>query len=218
MEFKEIWGVFAAIDKADLPIAKKGNMGLDYLSWAHALHLAISEFPELTFNCDKEKVYDDGTMMVYASVTISDHTREMWLPVMDNRNNAIVQANARQISDNKMRCLVKCLALFGLGLNVYAGEDLNYLDEATPEQNSKPKENAPKKKTLEEVQQDLDLVASGLKDLMPMHDSYEGLVSFWKENKKNLDKMKEERGELYEDVLSTFKERAEKLKGEEGNG
>ena len=113
---------------------------------------------------------------------------------------------------------MKCLALFGLGLNVYAGEDLNYLDEATPEQNSKPKENAPKKKTLEEVQQDLDLVASGLKDLMPMHDSYEGVVSFWKENKKNLDKMKEERGELYEDVLSTFKERAEKLKGEEGNG
>ena len=71
---------------------------------------------------------------------------------------------------------------------------------------------------MEEVQQDLDLVASGLKDLMPMHDSYDGLVSFWKENKKNLDRMKEERTELYEDVLSAFKERVEQLKGEDENG
>jgi len=48
----------------------------------------------------------------------------MWLPVMDNRNNPIKNPNSRQVSDTTMRCLVKCLALFGLGHYIYAGEDL----------------------------------------------------------------------------------------------
>jgi hypothetical protein len=141
MEFKEIWDTFSKIQKKDLPIEPKGNLKLDYLSWAKALHMAIDHFPDLTFDCNKEQIYEDGTMMVFASVTIGGHTREMWLPVMDNKNNSIVSPSSRQISDNKMRCLVKCFALFGLGLNVYAGEDLKYLDEG-----EEPKNKPAKKK------------------------------------------------------------------------
>lgn len=129
MEFQAIWDTFSKIQKKDLPIAPKGTLKLDYLSWAKALHMAIDHFPDLTFDCNKEQIYEDGTMMVFASVTIGGHTREMWLPVMDHKNNSIVSPSSRQISDNKMRCLVKCFALFGLGLNVYAGEDLKYLEE-----------------------------------------------------------------------------------------
>ena len=71
MEFKEIWDKFSQIKKEDLPLAKKGNMNLDYLSWAHALHLGIDSFPNLTFNCDKEKSYDDGSMTVsYTHLTL----------------------------------------------------------------------------------------------------------------------------------------------------
>ena len=66
--------------------------------------------------------------MVICCVHIIDGEREanrlMWLPVMDNRNQAIPNPNTRQISDSKMRCLVKALALFGLGLDVYAGSDI----------------------------------------------------------------------------------------------
>jgi len=43
---------------------------------------------------------------------------------MDNRNNAVMQPNSRAISDTKMRCLVKAIAMFGLGSYIYAGEDL----------------------------------------------------------------------------------------------
>jgi hypothetical protein len=49
---------------------------------------------------------------------------KMQLPVMDNRNNAIVNPDARKISDASMRCLAKCIATFGIGLYIYAGEDL----------------------------------------------------------------------------------------------
>tara|TARA_R100000781_G_scaffold97341_1_gene61171 strand:- start:324 stop:1172 length:849 start_codon:yes stop_codon:yes gene_type:complete len=139
MEFQAIWDTFSKIQKKDLPIAPKGTLKLDYLSWAKALHMAIDHFPDLTFDCNKEQIYEDGTMMVFASVTIGGHTREMWLPVMDHKNNSIVSPSSRQISDNKMRCLVKCFALFGLGLNVYAGEDLKYLEEGEEPKNKPAK-------------------------------------------------------------------------------
>ena len=48
----------------------------------------------------------------------------MWLPVMDNRNKAVVNPTSRDVSDARMRCLVKCIAMFGLGHYIYAGEDL----------------------------------------------------------------------------------------------
>jgi hypothetical protein len=49
---------------------------------------------------------------------------KMQLPVMDNRNNAISNPDSRKISDASMRCLAKCIACFGIGLYIYAGEDL----------------------------------------------------------------------------------------------
>ena len=48
----------------------------------------------------------------------------MWLPVMDNRNKSIVNPTTRDISDARMRCLVKAIAMHGLGIYIYAGEDL----------------------------------------------------------------------------------------------
>ena len=209
MEFKEIWDTFSQIKKEDLPIAKKGNMNLDYLSWAHALHLAIDSFPNLTFHCDKEKSYDDGSMMVFASVTIEENTREMWLPVMDNKNNAIANPSSRQVSDNKMRCLVKCLALFGLGLNVYAGEDLKYLDEETPA--PKPKKKAPAKEPKAKEPDDLKLVSDGIKDLMKMETTVDGLRSFWSNNNENIERMKAEDPDLYNELVEAFKAYKETL-------
>ena len=181
MEFKQIWDTFVTIPKDELPIEKKGNLGLDYLSWTHALHLAISSFPELTFNCDKEKVYDDGSMMVYASITIGEHVREMWLPVMDNKNNSIINPSSRQVSDNKMRCLVKCLSLFGLGLSVYAGEDLKYLDQESP---APKKKAAPKKKPKQTPAEDdtTDVVVQTLCSVLIAEQTVNGLVSTWAAN------------------------------------
>ena len=48
----------------------------------------------------------------------------MWLPVMGNRNEALVSPDSRAISDSRIRCLVKCIGLFGLGLYIYSGQDM----------------------------------------------------------------------------------------------
>ena len=62
--------------------------------------------------------------MVYCTVTIDGLSRQMWLPVMDFKNQAISNPDCVQVNKAKMRCLVKCLAMFGLGHYIYAGEDL----------------------------------------------------------------------------------------------
>lgn len=109
-------------------------------------------------------VYDPQTgYMVYTTVTIEGITHEMWLPVMDGANNAmkaepytysvkeykygkwtgnyvdktVSAATMMDINKTMMRCLVKNLAMFGLGLYIYAGEDLPITEE--DEKKAKPK-------------------------------------------------------------------------------
>ena len=81
-------------------------------------------------------MYPDGTREVRVSVTIEGLTHMMWLPVMNHTNNAISNPNARDVSDARMRCLVKAIALHGLGLYIYAGEDI---PQATQPQKPAPK-------------------------------------------------------------------------------
>ena len=84
--------------------------------------------PEVTFKSIWETLSahdcSEHIQKIKAGSTELSYLSWAWLPVMDNRNNAIVAPNARDISDAKMRCLVKTLALFGLGHYIYAGEDL----------------------------------------------------------------------------------------------
>lgn len=105
-------------------------------------------------------VFDPNTgYMVFTTVTIDDMTYEMWLPVMDGANKAmkhepytykvikwengkrngftdkeVESASMFDINKTIMRCLVKNLAMFGLGLYIYAGEDLPEPQQATDEQ------------------------------------------------------------------------------------
>lgn len=120
--------------------------GLTYLSWAWALAEVLKVCPDMTFDVKKfdglPYVYDEKTgYMVYTEVTVGGITREMWLPVMDGANKAMMQdaytykdrwgkekmvdaATMFDINKTIMRCLTKNLAMFGLGLYIYAGEDL----------------------------------------------------------------------------------------------
>ena len=122
--------------------------GLSYLSWPYAWAEVKKRFPDATYSVklfgenNLPYVYDENTgYMVFTNVTINNLTHDMWLPVMDNfnksmkyvkytyssnyRKNACVEA-ASMFDINKaiMRCLVKNLAMFGLGLYIYSGEDL----------------------------------------------------------------------------------------------
>ena len=66
----------------------------------------------------------DSGCFVKVSVTIEGITRTEVHAVMDNYNKAISEPTATQINNSIKRCLVKCFALFGLGLSIYRGEDL----------------------------------------------------------------------------------------------
>ena len=119
---------------------------LTYLSWAYAIAEFKKVHPDMTYEVKKFEnglpyAYDPNTgYMVYTSVTVDGQTHEMWLPVMDANNRAmksepyVVKTKYKDITVNPatmfdinktiMRCLVKNLAMFGLGLYIYAGEDL----------------------------------------------------------------------------------------------
>jgi hypothetical protein len=120
-----VWETLSPINVNDMT-EKKGN--LTYLSWASAVEILGNHFPDHDFDTTFDK-FDDGTVMVYSQLTIRDgeesYTRRIWLPVMDHRNNAIQNPDARKISDAMMRCLAKNISVStGLGLYIYKGQDL----------------------------------------------------------------------------------------------
>jgi len=117
---------------------KKSN--LTYLSWAWAWAEVKKACPDATYII-KETEYDEALgFMCHSTVTIQGETLEMWLPVMDGANKSMKKvaykystkygdktveaATTFDINKTLMRCLTKNLAMFGLGLYIYAGEDL----------------------------------------------------------------------------------------------
>lgn len=107
-------------------IEKKGN--LSYLSWAWAVDYLLQEDPTATWGFH-EPTYFGETVMVSCTVEAMGKSMYMHLPVMDNKNNAVKNPDSRKISDAMMRCLAKCIATFGIGLYVYAGEDVPHVEE-----------------------------------------------------------------------------------------
>lgn len=102
-------------------IEKKGN--LSYLSWTWAVDTLLQEDPAAHWEFHEPKAFGD-TLMVFCTVHAVGKSMTMHLPVMDNRNNAVKNPDARKVSDAMMRCLAKCIACFGIGLYIYAGEDV----------------------------------------------------------------------------------------------
>ena len=111
---------------------RKGS--LTYLSWTYAVDILLQHDPMATWEWG-DIVYFNETAMVSCSVTAFGKTMKMQLPVMDNRNQAIKNPDARKISDSQMRVLAKCIASFGIGLYIFAGSDLpsEAIDEEIPD-------------------------------------------------------------------------------------
>lgn len=102
-------------------IEKKNN--LSYLSWAWAVDTLLQQDPNATWEY-KEPVKFGETLMVFCSVTAFGKTMTAQLPVMDYRNKAIPNPDAFAVNTAMQRALAKAIALHGLGLYIYAGEDL----------------------------------------------------------------------------------------------
>jgi len=151
-EKKTAFEILNAVNVNDhTEVKDTGKVKLTYLSWAWAWAEVKKRFPTASYEIIKfdglPYVYDEKTgFMVYTKVTIEGVTHEMWLPVMDGNNRAMLDhpyevktkynsftvqaATMFDVNKTIMRCLTKNLAMFGLGLYIYAGEDLpEYPDE-----------------------------------------------------------------------------------------
>jgi hypothetical protein len=127
-------------------VEKKDN--LTYLSWAWAWSVTKKECPDASYKI-LETEYDEALgFMCHTNVTIEGQTLEMWLPVMDGKNKSMKKqaytyttkygdktveaATTFDINKTLMRCLVKNLAMFGLGIYIFAGEDLPESESSAP--------------------------------------------------------------------------------------
>lgn len=152
---KSVFETLSAINVND-KVEKKS--GLTYLSWAWAWGEVKKVYPDAVYKVLQDPVtlkpyiFDEALgYMVMTNVTIQGQTLEMWLPVMDGANKAmkheaysyatrygdksVEQASMFDINKTLMRCLVKNLAMFGLGIYIYAGEDL---PEGEAQEKAKP--------------------------------------------------------------------------------
>ena len=101
----------------------------NYLSWAYAVEELRKLKPDATWRVVKD---DNGYPytstpaghFVEVEVTVDDISLSQIHPVLDHRNQTIEQPNAFQINTSIQRCLAKAIALHGLGLYIFRGEDL----------------------------------------------------------------------------------------------
>jgi len=188
-------------------IEKKNN--LSYLSWAWAWDQALRIDPKADFHVETFQKADattvpymdvNGTAMVWVRVTLLEKSRTCMLPVMDHRNKPIPNPDAFQVNTAIMRCMTKCLALFGLGLYIYAGEDIPSEEPAKPD----PQKEA-----------NASLFADGMIEYVDVSTTLSGLKSYWKANLTQLDDLKINHPALYEKVRAVFQTKKAKFEAEE---
>jgi hypothetical protein len=102
-------------------IEKKNN--LSYLSWAWAVDTLLQHDPMATWTYGQPVLFGES-VMVFCTVNAFGKSMTSQLPVMDFRNKAIPNPDAFAVNTAMQRCLAKAIALHGLGLYIYAGEDL----------------------------------------------------------------------------------------------
>lgn len=168
--------MFNALSALDLTDKCEKRENLTYLSWANAWSEFKSAYPSATYRIIKNPATglpyfsDPETgIIVFTEVCVDGVVHEMWLPVMNASNKAMknepysyqtwnsfkkqyeektVQAATMfDINKTLMRCLVKNLAMFGLGLYIYAGDDLPEKDASEP--SSAPRVSVPQQKPVD---------------------------------------------------------------------
>lgn len=148
---------FAVLKEIDVSAQKSKKMGLDYLSWAYAWNFMKEFDKDSTVEYTKYKQVNPHTFeplidsddvpycvtpqgtYVEATVTIKNHAEKQMLPVMDYKNKSVKNPDMMQINKALQRAFVKALALHGLGLSLYAGEDLPSENDGSSKQNNQNK-------------------------------------------------------------------------------
>ncbi len=138
-------------------VERKGQM--DYLSWANAWHMLKQNYPEATRNVYEDPAtgwnyFTDGrSAWVKVGITVDGMEHIDYLPVMDYRNNALPvdKVTATDVNKTIQRSTAKAIAMHGLGLSLWTGEDVPEMVTTKA-----PEKKTPSKPTLIELKIDDD--------------------------------------------------------------
>ena len=226
------------IKLASIDVSKyvEKKQGLSYLSWPFAVDQLMRHDPQANWVFNDPITFGE-TMMVSCTVTAFGKPVTMHLPVMDHRNQAIKNPNAFEVNKNMMRCLVKAIACHGLGIHIYAGEDLPL--ETLPE-HEEPKPKATPKPAEKPSQKPVPAVAEGREGAWQLRVTAEPDGVSWEEwadlvketamlglgqcetkdqvmeifrvNRNIFDRMKANAAAVHDQMMAEFKKAKEKFK------
>lgn len=128
---------FKELSKINVNQHTEKKNGLTYLSWAWAVDQLLQNDPTATWSYG-EPVKFGETVMVFCTVTAFGKSMTSQLPVIDFRNKAIPNPDAMAVNTAMQRCLAKAIALHGIGLYIYAGEDIPQEDKVQAPQKVTP--------------------------------------------------------------------------------
>ncbi len=230
MEYKEL----RQIDVSKYT-EKKNN--LTYLSWAWAVDQLLLADPKAYWFYPEYQRWGNGTVMVFCTVVSNDIARTAQLPVMDYRNKPIAEPDSFSVNTAMQRCLAKAIALHGIGLYIYNGEDVppDLGEDATVNVATKqvPKVAAPPKQPVDPVktvamgkewtllpidatdnQSWLDSLKAGVNTLLMLAQSTDDVANIFKNNRVVFDKAKEMDENFYANMMKAFTNTNKSLKKE----
>lgn len=215
--YKEIWDTLSKVDVSEYVEEK---MNLKYLSWSRAWWLLMEHFSEATYEYHEGRKFDDGTVEVSVTITIGGTSRMATLPVMDYKNKAIISPDARQINDNKQRCFVKAIAMYGLGIDLYRGMSDDLPDaEKDKASADKPKQEEPSAEVIELEVKETDeytetwaeVFVEGQSKIIEAMKTIDDLRGFYKANMEKIAILGERFHEKREELDAIFKARSQEL-------
>lgn len=207
---------FEALSSLNMNDKVEKRENLSYLSWANAWAEFKRAYPSATYRIVKDPITnlpyfaDERTgIIVYTEVTVDEITHEMWLPVMNTSNKAmklesytykvydkfkkeyvertVEAASMFDINKTIMRCLVKNLAMFGLGLYIYAGEDIpeKMDDDNTNQQESIPEQPKRTRKS-RTPQQPVQEKYAGIRVALQQCKTQDSLMELYKQHQNEV--------------------------------
>jgi len=115
---------FQELRKIDVSKHTERKGKFTYLSWAWAVDTLLQHDESATWTYADPLTLPDGSMMVFCTVKAFGKEMTAQLPVLDFKNQAIKNPNTMQLNTAMQRCLAKAIAIFGISLHLYYGEDL----------------------------------------------------------------------------------------------
>jgi hypothetical protein len=225
MEYKELRQI-------DVSKYTEKKNGLTYLSWAWAVDQLLLADSKAHWFYPEFQRWGNGSVMVFCTVVANDIARTAQLPVMDYRNKPIAEPDSFAVNTAMQRCLAKAIALHGIGLYIYNGEDLP--PDVEPEQPPKvnnipaPDKAVEKAKTIPKTagkpgdwqltvmdtdneKSWLEALKAGVDTLLTVAAHPDDVANIFKNNRVVFDKAKAMDEKFYSEMMVSFSKTKESL-------